>query len=51
MLKITISKTPTIRLFDRMPMPRGRVRSLVINRTYLNRLQAGPFQRRVSKIK
>lgn len=49
MLKITITKTPTIRLFDRMPMPRSRVRSLIVSRKRLNSI--APFHRKVSKIR
>ncbi len=50
MLKITITKGPVIRLFDRMPMPRARVRSLDIPRRNLKALRTSPFLRKISKI-
>ncbi len=52
MIKITITKTPTIRLFDRMPLPRQKVRSLVIPRRKLSlsSYSTTPFQRKISKI-
>ena len=51
MLRITITKSPAVRLFDRMPMPKAaKVRNLVIARRSLTRFQNTPFQRKVTRI-
>jgi len=63
MLTITIQKTPVAitiaarrespatRLFDRMPLPKPRVRSLTFSRKELGLVAANPFQRKVCRIR
>ncbi len=53
MFTIIIKKTPSARLFDRMPLPktRTRIRSLSISRKELSAAAFSPFQRKVSRIR
>ncbi len=51
MFRITITKSPSVRLFDRMPMPRTiKVKSMTLARRSLAKYQSNPFQRRITKI-
>lgn len=50
MITIVIKKTPTVRLFDRMPLPKSRFRSLHLTRRDLKVAKASPFNVRVNRI-
>jgi hypothetical protein len=51
MYTIVIKKTQNTRLFDRMPMPRARVRHITLARKALTkRVVAAPFARTISRI-
>ncbi len=51
MLTIIIKKSPAARLFDRMPMPRPRLRQMNVSRKTLAAYSVPAFQRKVSRIK
>lgn len=51
MFRITITKSPAVRLFDRMPMPKtAKVKSLIIARRSLTKYRSNPFQRKITRI-
>jgi len=51
MFRITITKSPVVRLFDRMPMPKTtKVKNLIIARRSLAKYRTTPFQRRITRI-
>ena len=57
MIKIIISTNPTVRLFDRMPLPQNGKNSLAIKalrffrkNTSLRKYMTNPFVRKITKI-
>jgi hypothetical protein len=51
MLTIIIKKSPAVKLFDPMPLPRAKIRRMTFSRKELAGLAAAPFQRKVSRIR
>lgn len=50
MITIVIKKTPAMRLFDRMPLPKTKFRTLNLTRRDLKSFKVSPFHVRVNRI-